>query len=299
LVMKRLLTTSVFCLVAAAACAEVPQEVIDECNEVNADSYNNMPECLKEGVVAYEMLEITLQDDFYGPSAKRVIDGCRERNDTYKNVWICFENAAEQAAETRGMIGVENMKDACFALISDPSIYGRIKEETKRVRRKHIGEEYFYGGGVYFPFKGCPSEDDEAAKPANAPSDAKGDGLSGQACSAYRDFEAVLYSNSAADLESTFSAAETLPEDERLKSILALGVSQSSIDFLQSGDEKQAMGTAFILAALVNKHHPDLLKQFMESGEMNSNQSLDALGDQMMTGFLNMALEGYQEQCAE
>ncbi|MBD3766271.1 MAG: hypothetical protein IE927_16620 [Rhodobacterales bacterium] len=297
--MKRILTAGIFYFAASMAGAEVPTAVIDECNEVHADSYNNMPECLKEGVVAHEMLETALLDEFYGPSAQRVIDGCRERNDTYEKVWICFENAAEQAAETRGMIGVENMKDACFASISDPSIYDRIVAENKKARRKHIGEEYFYGGQMYFPFKGCPQEDQAAAKPADSGNDGKDDGLSAQACTAYRDFEQVLSSNSAAELESAFSAAEALPEDERLNSILALGVSQSSIDFLQAADEKQAMGTAFIFAALMNKHHPDLLKRFMESGEMNSNPNLDALGDQMIAGFLNMALEGYEEQCAE
>lgn len=296
--MKHIITTGIFCLAASMAGAEVPQEVIDECNEVNSDSYNNMPECLKEGMVAYEMLQTAIQKEFYGPSAQRVIDGCMERNDTYEKVWICFENAAEQAAETREMIGVENMKDACFASISDPSIYERIAEENKKTRRKHIGEEYFYGGQMYFPFKGCPLEDQTATKPADSENDGKGDGLSARACAAYRDFEQVLSSKSAADLEAAFSAAEALPEDERLNSILALGVSQSSIDFLQTADEKQAMGTAFILAALMNKYHPDLLERFMESGEMNSNPNLDALGDQMIEGFLSMALEGYQEQCA-
>ncbi|SHF73729.1 hypothetical protein SAMN05444273_1117 [Litoreibacter ascidiaceicola] len=297
--MKRILTASIFYCVASMAGAEVPTEVIDECNEVHADSYNNMPQCLKEGVVAHEMLETALLDDLYGPSAQRVIDGCRERNDTYEKVWICFENAAEQAAETRGMIGVENMKDACFASISDPSIYDRIVEENKQARRNHIGEEYFYGGQTYFPFKGCPQEDQTAERPTEAGNDGKDHGLSAQACSAYRDFEQVLSSNTAADFESAFSAAEALPEDERFNSILALGVSQSSIEFLQATDEKQAMGTAFILAALMNKHHPDLLKRFMESGEMNSNPNLDALGDQMIAGFLSMAIEGYEEQCAE
>lgn len=294
--MKRILTAGIFYCVASMAGAEVPTEVIDECNEVHADSYNNMPECLKEGVVADAMLETALLDNFYGPSAQRVIDGCRERNDTYEKVWICFENAAEQAAETRGMIGVENMKDACFASISDPSIYDRIVEENKKARRKHIGEEYFFGGQTYHPFKGCPLENQTAEKPTVSGDD---DGLSAQACSAYQDFEQVLSSNSASELESAFSAAEALPEDEYLNSILALGVSQSSIEFLQAGDEKQAMGTAFILAALMDKYHPDLLKRFMENGEMNSNPNLDALGDQMIAGFLSMALEGYEDQCAE
>ncbi|BAQ67818.1 glutamate synthase [Rhodovulum sulfidophilum] len=297
--MKRIVTAGVFYCVASMAEAEVPTEVIDECNEVHAASYNNMPECLKEGVVAHEMLETALSDDFYGPGAQRVIDGCRERNDTYEKVWICFENAAEQAVETRRMIGGENIKDACFASISDPSIYDRIVEENKKARRKHIREEYFYGGQMYFPFKGCPQEDQTAEEPTNSGNDGKDDGLSAQACSAYRDFEQVLSSNSTADLETAFSAAESLPEDERFNGILALGVSQSSIEFLKAGDEKEAMGTAFILAALMNKHHPDMLKRFMESGEMNSNPNLDALGDQMILGLLSMALVGYEEQCAE
>ena len=297
--MKRILTAGFFFFTASMAGAEVPTEVIDECNEVHAASYNNMPECLKEGVVAHEMLETALLDEYYGPSAHRVIDGCKERNDPYEKVWICFENAAEQAAETREMIGFENMKDACFASISDARIYDRIVEENKKARREHIGEEYFYGGQMYFPFKGCPQEEQTAAKPDDLKTDGKDDGLSAQACSAYRDIEQVLLSHSAADLESALSAAEALPEDERLNSVLALGVSQSSIDFLQAGDEKEAMGTAFVLAALMNKHHPDLLKRLMERGEMNSNPNLDTLGDQMIAGILNIALEGYENQCAE
>jgi hypothetical protein len=163
--MKHILATGIFCIAASMAGAEVPQEVIDECNEVNSDSYNNMPECLKEGVVAFDMLQTAMQDEFYGPSAHLVIDGCRERNETYAKVWICFENAAEQAAETRGMIGVEDMKDVCFASISDPSTYDRIVEENKKARRKHIGEEYLYGGQMYFPFKGCPKKIRERRSP--------------------------------------------------------------------------------------------------------------------------------------
>lgn len=297
--MKRILTAGIFYVAASMAGAEVPTAVIDECNEVHAESYNKMPECLKGGVVAHEMLETALLDEFYGPSAQRVIDGCRERNDTYEKVWICFKNAAEQAAETRGMIGVENMSDTCFASVSDPSIYDRIVAENEEARRTLIGEDYFHGGQIYYQFTGCPQEDPTAAKPADSGNDGTDDGLSDQACTAYRDFEQVLSANSAADLESVFSAAEALPDDEILNSILALGVSQSSIDFLQAADEKEAMGTALIMAALMNKHHPDLLKRFMESGEMNSNQNLDDLGDQMIAGFLGMALEGYEEQCAE
>lgn len=296
--MKHILPTGILCLVASMASAEVPQEVIDECNEINSGSYNNMPECLKEGVVAYEMLKTATQNEFYGSSAHRVIKGCRARNETYEKVWICFENAAEQAAETRDMIGVENIKDACFASISAPDIYDRIVEENEKARRKHIGEEYFYGGQSYFPFRGCPQEDQPTTDPANSGIDAKDDGLGVQACSAFKDIEQVLSTNSAADLEAAFSAAEALPEDERLNSVLALGVSQSSIDFLQSADEDQAMGTAFILAALMNKHHPVLLDRFMESDEMDSDPNLDALGDQMIEGLLNMALDGYREQCA-
>ncbi len=121
--MKRFLTTSVFCVAASMAVADVPQQVIDECNKANSESYDEMPSCLKNGVIAYEMLGLALQGEFYGPSAQRVIDLCRDKNDTYETVWICFENAAEQAAETRRMIGIENMKDACFVSISDPDAY--------------------------------------------------------------------------------------------------------------------------------------------------------------------------------
>ena len=175
--MKRILTAGIFYFAASMAGAEVPTAVIDECNEMHADSYFEMPECLKGGVVAHEMLETALLDEFYGPSAQRVIDGCREHNDTYAKVWSCFKYTAGQAAETREMIGVENMKDSCFASISDPNIYDRIVAENEKASRKHTGKKYFYGGQSYFGFKGCPQEDQTVAKPADSGNDGKDDVL--------------------------------------------------------------------------------------------------------------------------
>ena len=298
--MKYLLITSLLTAFASVARAEVPRPVIDECHEVNAESYGNMPECLKEGTVAYEMLGLVLHDDYYGPSAQRVVDGCRERNDTFEKVWICFRTAARRAAETRQMIGIENMKDACYAAISNPTVYERIKAQNVKSRREHVGEKRFYsGGGLYRAFKGCPSKDREKADNANAPRDDKGDGLSKQACSTYKEFEGVLASHGAAELVAIFAVAETLPEEERLKSFSKLGVSQASIDFVQSADDQEAIGTGFILAALINKHHPDLLKRFMEIGETSSNPALNNLGDQIITGLLQIALEGYEKQCSK
>lgn len=295
--MKRILTVSVLCLMTSFAYAEVPNEIIDECYDLNSKSYTKMPECLKKGTVAFELLATSLQRDFYGPSAQRVIDDCKGRNETYPTIWSCFINAAESAVETRELIGVKKMKDVCFASISDPDVYNRIKDEHMKVIDKYIGRDYGFDWTSYYPFKGCPKENEETTKPVSAPSDRQGEGLSAQACSAYRDFEQVLSSNITTDLEEFFSTTETLSKDDRLTSILALGVSQSSIDFLQTSDENQSIGVGLILAALINNHHPDLLKKFLESDKINSNPNFEALGDQMIKGVLNMAIEGYRKHC--
>ena len=113
-------------LFAAQAAAQVPQPVINECNRL-AKSHE-MPDCLKEGAVAFEMLDLVGRDEFYGAAAEDIVAGCREANETFAATWSCFSRAADDAVETRELIGVENMVDRCYASVSDPATRDRLGE---------------------------------------------------------------------------------------------------------------------------------------------------------------------------
>lgn len=298
--MKSLLVASVFFWAAGLVKAEVPQPVTDECNDANAGSYYNMPNCLKEGAVAFEILNLALQENYYGPSAQKVIDGCRERNETFETVWICFENAAEKASETRQLIGVKNMQDQCYVAVSDPEILDRIKKAEKQSRKMYFGDEYSFGGGVYYPFRGCSESkpDPETGAEVND-TEGSSDGFSELACSAYKEIDNLLVSQSDTELEALFNAMNELPKDERLNSLSSTGVSRQSIEFIQNAGEEQAMATAILLAALMHKHHPLLLEQFIDSGGSPTNSVADQLGGSLVSGMFELALAGYDEQCVE
>lgn len=154
------------CLLAPMAHAEIPQPIIDECNAMHSGSYFNMPDCLKGGAVAYDMLAIVKQADFYGPDVQRVIDGCRETNESTQAVWWCVRDAAESAAETREMIGKGNMQDECYRLISDPDAFTRLDAPYSEI------VELYYGykmsdrdlirlsiASMGSPFYGCPIQE--------------------------------------------------------------------------------------------------------------------------------------------
>jgi hypothetical protein len=131
--------------------------VISECNaKANASS---LPDCLKNGAIASETLEAARTDDFYGEAAAPVIEWCRNENDTYHTTWICFENAAEDAAETHELIGNENIADSCIAGISDPNICARLDVLYLERRKGRFPYERFFRGEMYSPFRGCSQED--------------------------------------------------------------------------------------------------------------------------------------------
>lgn len=151
-----------------AQSGKIPQAVIDECNAEAGAS--DLPKCLKNGAIAFEMLDLARSDSFFGKAASRVIDPCREKNDTFHTTWICFENAGEKAVETRELVGRENIADSCVAGVSDPDVYARLNAAYREKRDARFPDEMFFGGDMYHPFQGCPQ--DEAVLDADPASEA-------------------------------------------------------------------------------------------------------------------------------
>lgn len=150
------IATVSFCSMAhadAAGKTSIPDAVIQECNE--SASASELPDCLKNGAIAFEMLTMAQSEQFFGERASRVVAACRETNDTFYNTWVCFDVAVEKAAETQELIGVENIADDCVAGIADTELHTLLEGAYRAKRQAMFPDEMFFGGGMYMPFQGC------------------------------------------------------------------------------------------------------------------------------------------------
>lgn len=137
----------------ASAQQNIPDVVIDQCND-SADA-SDLPDCLKEGALGHEMISLAQEDAYYGAAATPVAEICLDINDSFETSWICLRQAFANAAETHKLIGVENIKDACVAGISDPATYDRITQYYQKRRETVFPDEMFGGMNVFHSFKGC------------------------------------------------------------------------------------------------------------------------------------------------
>ncbi len=126
----------------------IPAEVIEECNAQS--EAHELPDCLKSGAVAFEMIAIAQMQNLYGDSAKPVLEVCAGRNKTFASTWTCFETAAFKASEARALIGFEGIEDACVAGISDPDLYARIETIYSGKVRDRFPDRTYFGGGSYW-----------------------------------------------------------------------------------------------------------------------------------------------------
>ncbi len=138
----------------AQAQHHIPEEVIAQCNA--SKNAHRLPDCLRDGTLAYEMLEASKSADLYGQAASRVIDACADQNNTFNSTWLCFRIAAEKATEARSLIGVEAISDTCVAQISDPSLYEALKKKEHSLRERMLPDNRIGAFGTYKPFTGCP-----------------------------------------------------------------------------------------------------------------------------------------------
>lgn len=140
-------------LLSAKDAGQIPDVVVEQC--MAQKDASRLPECLKEGSYGHYMLKISVSSEFYGEEAAQVIEDCTTRNDSLQSAWTCFDIAAEKAAETRELVGLDKITDSCVAAISDPAIYARLEILAKEERRVRFPDEMFAGGNFYKPFKGC------------------------------------------------------------------------------------------------------------------------------------------------
>lgn len=290
---------------ALAQTGSIPDEVIAECNaETNAA---DLPECLKNGAIAFGMLALARGENFYGDGASRVIEICREKNDTYRTTWICFENAAEQAVETQELIGVENIADICVAGISDADVYVRLDATYREKRDARFPNATFFGGDMYRAFRGCPQEA-VAVEAEDALADALADptAISPEGCAAYSEIEDIVVGNDADALRAIFARIESTDEPGPSDVSEITGLSSEAIDFFyvgenSDGEKENGARTVALLGAFLRESHPELLEDFFEHALDEQSSSPGDFGAQMVQALfmsiIDSAEELYRGQC--
>lgn len=291
----------------AAAQDAIPPEVIAECNA--AENAANLPKCLKEGAIAFEMLTVAREDRFYGEAAAPVIADCTERNESFKTIWLCFETAAEKAAETRTLIGLENIADACVSAISEPAVHEEIYALYRQKREGRFPGEMFFGGDMFYPFKGCPAAvekvDGASAAPAAADAAANQDAkkaIPQARCDALGALEVMISSRSADDLRAL--QAEISNQDTPDADALAatLDIDPNAAAELLAGTEAEKMQMLMLIGSFLREHHPPLYQQVIDNPDQISNSSASELGGQMALGFVNMMVDEvektYRNSCS-
>jgi|TARA_R100000750_G_C2343765_1_gene95367 hypothetical protein len=297
-----------------AQSGKIPQAVIDECNAEAGAS--DLPDCLKNGAIAFEMLALARSEPFFGAAASRVIDPCREKNDTFHTTWICFENAAEKAVETRELIGRENIADACVAGISNPDVHAHLEAAYREKRDARFPDQMFFGGDMYSPFQGCPR--DEAVMDADPVSEALADALGGsgvstdargdEACSAYGGLQRMIATSTVEELRAMPDQLEAMGEDKPDPKIVSriTGLPVEAVEFLYAkGDaeesQQRGMRTVALLGVFLRDSHPELLEEFFELTSRQADTDPDSFARQAAQAFfltiMDAAEESYRQQC--
>lgn len=313
-VISALLSTPAF-----AQSGDIPAEVIAQCNAVASAS--ELPDCLKEGATAFEMLEVARSAEFYGAAAEPVIEACGKTNETFSSQWTCFQNAARKAAETRELIGVDNIADACVAGISDPDLSARIEQAFALKRDARFPDRTFFGGTMYYSFQGCPADEEKAeveegAAPqstSDAVSSALGaalgetkseDPFSDQACAAYAEIGSLIEAKTGDELRALGLEMKARDEVDAAGLASLTGLSDETAAFLETSGqiEGQGMVTLFTIAAFLETHHPGMVAEFMPRSEDGAEGPDDALAQEMAMGLVTTMIDGaranYEAACA-
>ena len=263
---------------ASLAQSSIPQDVIDSCNA--KASAGDLPDCLRHSSIGFEMLTAVITDEFYGESASSVVEVCETTNDDYAGSWTCFKNAAEDAVDTKGLIGLENIQDQCIASISDEQTYADIKALYESRRSAVLTDQYSSYVTTYHPFQGCPvaaAEDPEAeVAEVGTPDQNENPDYDDEICAVYAEIEDVISSHSARQLRKMMDKTSSIDVLTSEQATDIFGLSQSSADRLTNKNQKQAVTSVALLGAFLNKHHPDLLDEYIErSFEENEEAGAD------------------------
>lgn len=299
----------------------IPQPVIAQCNA--AQDAAGLPECLKIGAVAFGMLERVRGADYYGAAAEPVIAACAERNADFSGQWGCFQSAAGKAAETRSLIGIEAIADACVAGISDPELAERIKNEHQAQLEDVLGEYWYSALKNYYVFSGCPappSDSEAAAAQAGAPEPSApqaaapepgsqdpadpADVYTAEACAAFADVEAVLTANSSDDLRAMAARLEEADEVDEANFTRITGAEESTRRFLESATDEQMRAGFWLIFALFREIHPELAQEVLhgqtlppDPAEAAAHALGRAIGTQFVEAVYSGALSTYRSHC--
>ena len=285
---------------AWAQSEDIPQVVIAECNaKANA---SNLPTCLKEGAIAFQLLEDMITADYYGQAAEPVVSACSARNDSYADTWTCFLEAARSAAETRDLIGIENIADPCVAGLSDQQMAARIEAEFKALRAEKFPHETFYTGGLYYPFQGCKDVGDQQSNLTSSiatilpVSQETASGISPNACSTYSEIEKLVQNLSETELRRIWTSLQENEGADAATIARITGLSRASAQFLLDANEDQATTTGALLGAFLRKTHPSILEEFLADSAPTTDSTSEQMGSDMAVAMFYMVLEAAEEQ---
>lgn len=306
--MKIVIPSIILALAATFVSAEIPQPVIDECNNRYAESYSYLPVCLKLGAVSYEMLEIAKQDDFYGPGGIPAIEGCRQVNETFAKSWMCFRDSARSAVETRSLIGENNMRNACFLAISDSDVLSRLK-----ARELETNKKYSTGGvdGFFSTDWKCstdlPTKEESDTldgletepKPDQVKEAEKSLSIYPESCNAFTNIEQIISENSIFLLEEIWSTMEGNSVPNNVEKLIEVGVLRSTLDYFDSLETDAATTVALTLGAILNEYHPTLVSSILNDSETTIDPVISELGSSVISFLMRSALESYRKNCVQ
>lgn len=290
-------TTVAFCVIVLADSAmaqTVPSEVVEFCQQ-NVEA-NDLPECLGEGSVGFLLLERAATDGYFGSEAARVVEICQAQNDTFASSWTCVAEAADNALETARLIGRAAIADECVRALADGDTVQRLEDEQRDLRSLYRPNTRYYGGTMYFPFRGCPQIEPSEGQAGIAPEAPAFDTTECEAIGALDEF---LAGRTAEELSAIIPVLELLPEDERLPALSQFGLDEPVLNVIIARMERSsgdALGMSMLGLGLLERNHADLVLEVFEMGQTDT-----PLVDQFAAGFLSMlteaAIEGYESVC--
>lgn len=276
----------------------IPQPVIDQCN--SAASASDLPDCLKNGAISFDMLKLMRSDEFYGAAATPVIDGCAEQNETFSKIWVCFKRAASDAVEAASLIGSDKIADRCVAGVSDAALHERIDDIYKAELEERFPDARFSGGEWFSPFKGCPgpAEEEKAIEDSSkgVPTENAEAGLDAAACSALGEVKDLIDRSSEAELRAFDDQLRAMEEQGPDEVTEAFGISKQNAEYLLALDEDRGRTFAMIFWSFVSEHHPDLLMEFYTQNEIASSDPADQISNEIARSFIEMLIEEAGEE---
>ena len=280
---------------------EIPDPVIEECH--SADDASELADCLKEGAVAFELLQLSVTTEYFGPAAQPVVDICREQNDSFNATWVCLRVASESAVETRSLIGTEKMQDTCMVAISEEAALSSLQEYQNQRRRELFPSGSIYGGTSYSPFKGCPIEkadnEEGAQQPMPSGQPDNEEFFTGKVCEAIDAVDEMIASSEGDDLVAQWIELEDQSVDNLVDVVGVFGLPKSVGQTFEDMPVEDRQTLPFLAGGIIERHHPGMVVELLKSSDekVSGYEDIDALATDIVVGILTEADESFREAC--